>query len=371
MTVDFRTIVSDASSGTNLAELPLTFTQPISRRLNGCGQLQATIPVDHPQATKANLEGDREITVLRNDAPIWNGPITNLNPSRSSGLVQIVAREPTWYLGKRTLEVYKSFNADEFYIVRWLFNYAVTKTSTAGDGTAGAGLSINALIPRFSIVAPGSSGFTKKIAWGKKARFYILDLFDLLVADPTTGLEYRVDYTSASTRQFCQRKLVFGAPSLGVTQTRLLTEHVLSDYSRTSDRDRAGNRVHTIGSGYTWTLQNTGSIAAGDILIETTFDRSDSANHSVIQWYTREERRRAQPPVRSYTASYTPGTASQALPWGFCDLGDTVPLQISGPGLLAESSSRRVIEIDVTPPTASSQERVDVVFNLPLDQLGT
>ena len=247
-----------------------------------------------------------------------------------------------------------------------------TKTATSGDGmTGGTGTSINASLPRFSVSpASGNSGTTKAVRYYGAARHVIADIVNDLVADPTTGLEYRMDYSTGSSRQQCQRTLTFGSPSLGTTHTEMLTEHVLADFVKTEDRERAANRVHTVAAGYTYTLQNASSIlTAGDILIESVFDRSDTSNQTVVQNYTRDARRRSIPPVASYVFSYIPDFGP--LAYGWCDVGDTVNMQVGGSTVLASSGNRRIVQIDVTPPTADTPEVVACTLNIPLDQLGT
>lgn len=362
---DFRYLIADASGGKPLAEAPIGGVS-FSRVLTGAGQFTGTLPLDHPACTEANFVGDREITVLRDDVPIWNGPITQIDATRSENTLTVTAREASWWLGKRTIEVDKHYNADAFDIVRSLVTLVTTKTSTSGDGTSSAGLSINAALPRFS-VSSGTSGITKEIVLSGAARHTVQEVLDYLVDDPDTGIEYRMDYSTGSNRQNCQRTLTLGAP-LGVTRTHQLTEHVLYDYGRSLDWERGATRVHVVGSGYTSTKQNASSIAAGTILSEVVLDRSDTSLHSVLNDAARELRRKAQPPVRTFTASFVPGGA---LTYGFCDLGDKVPFQISTPSMLSISSdSRRVVQIDTVPASGDSPTLVTLSFNLPLDQLG-
>lgn len=362
--VDYKVLVSDTSTGKPLAQIPLTFTSPYSRVLNGVGSCTGTVPLDHPNCTPANLDGDREISIYRDGVFDWNGPITRLRPQRSTNVLEITAREPTWILSRRTLEVDKHWNADIFYIVRSLFIYATGKQS---NGQLSGGTSINAAVPRFFVTPTTNAGIVRQFYWSGTARRYILDLINEVVADPTSGLDYKMVYQS-TTRQLPNRTMTFGSPSLGAVRKQVLTEKVLVDYGYDADRDRAGNRVHTTGSGYTYTLQNSGSVAAGDSLVEQVFDRSDTSNHTVIQSFTSDARRAAQPPVRTYAVTFKPGPA---LPHDWCDLGDTVSLAISGPPMLALSATRRVMEIAKTPQSDSGDETVSLTFNLPLDQLGT
>ena len=358
----YKYLLVDASSGTNLGELPLDVSS-FSYVLNGCGQLTGTIPLDHPMATYQNLLGDREVTVLRDDVPVWNGPITLPEGQFSTRTVTITAREPTWYLGKRTLEVNKNFNADLFYIVRWLVNYMTTKTGSGGSN-------INAALPRFSVSPSGNAGQAKQVRYYGSARHTIADIINDLVADPTTGLDYRMDYSTGSTRQTCQRTLTLGSPSLGTTRTQQITEHLITEYTRQLDRERAATRVHVLGAGYTSTAQNTGSVTNGDILIESVFDRTDKANHTFLDNYARNARYVSQPPVVTHQVSFTPGSA---LPFGFALVGDKVQIEIliNTNTLLHAAQFARVMQIDVTPSTGESAENVTLTLATSLDSLGT
>lgn len=359
---DYVYVVVDASTGRNLAELPLSDVK-FSVRLNDAGEFQGTIPVDHPKATRAILEGDRELTVFRRDKPVWNGPITITDAERLRGTVEITGREASWYLGKRTLEIPKTYAAaDLFDVARDLITYAKTKTaSTVGN--------LNAALYNFQ-VSSGLSGITKSFTLAGTARYLISDLIrDILSADPTGGLDFRMDYATGSTRTSVTRTLTLGAP-LGTTRTRLLDENVLHDYGRVADRERAGTRVHARGAGgKVQTAQNVGSISAGDILLELVADRTEITDDTQLLNFVRDLRRLAQPPVRVYSTTFVPGPA---LPYGWCDLADLVTLNISGPGLLATNgATRRVVEIETTPPDDDEQlELVELSYNLPLDELG-
>lgn len=359
---DYRYLVADASSGVNKGELPLDVSS-FTYALNGCGTLTATIPLDHPMATWPNLLGDREITVLRDGFPVWNGPITLPESVLTQRSNSVTAREASWYLGKRTLEINKNYNADLYYIVRNLVTYMTTKTGAGGSN-------INAALPRFSVSpASGNSGTSKAVRYYGSARHTIADIVNDLVADPTTGLDYRMDYGTGSTRQTCQRTLTLGSPSLGTTRTQKITEHLITEYSRQLDRERAATRVHVLGAGYTSTAQNTGSVTNGDILIESVFDRSDKANHTFLDNYARDARYRSQPPVLTHQISFTPGSA---LPFGFANVGDKVDIEaLVGSGLLiSDSGFARVMQIDVAPGSGTAPEVVTFTLATSLDSLG-
>jgi len=356
----YRYLLVDASSGTNLGDIPLTVSS-FSYMLNGVGQLSGTIPADHPMAATASIYGDREITVFRDTTAVWNGPITFIEGSLSTRQLTVTAREASWYMGKRTLEIDKNYNADVYYIVHNLMAYMNGKTGAGGSN-------INAALPRWNVSpATGNSGTVKALRYYGSARHTIADIVNDLVADPTGGLDFRMDYTTGSSYQTCQRTFTMGVP-LGVHRTEMLTEHVLTEFTKTADRERAASRVHVLGAGYTSTAQNTGSVTNGDILIEGVWDRTDKANHTWLDNYARDVRYRAQPAVITYGASFTPGSA---LPFGWCNVGDNVNVQVGTGTFLHSAGGERVMEIDVAPSQGDSPEVVTLVLANSLDNLGT
>lgn len=353
-------LLVDETTGAILAELPFTPSSPYSRMLTGCGSFSGSIPLDHETATEANFrDGLRSVTVIRDDVPDYSAPIVTVDPDLDSRTLNLSMREASWWMQKRTIEVDKHYNADTHAIVRKLWTYVTSKTDSG---------SINASVPNFT-VSSGNSGNTKRLVLAGSARHFMQDAVDKLCEDPDTGLEYRMDYGTGSTRLICQRTLTLGSP-LGTTRAALLTELVLNHYGRSLDLDRAATRFHAVGSGFTATKQNTGSVTDGWPLLEAVVDRSDTADHDRLNDFAREGRRKSQPPVKIYDAEFIPDASG--LAFGFCNLGDTLTWDTSTPNMLSVSSgSRRVTQIDVTPPSESGPESVGLIFNLPLDELGT
>ena len=352
-------LLSDASTGDNICELPFTGVS-WTEVLTGVGTFNGTLPLWHPSATESNLIGDREITAVIDDKPVWNGPLTNADAALADGTVQVTAREPSWYFSKRTLEVDKHYNADLFSIVRKLVTYMTTKTdATIGD--------IVALIPRLS-VATGTAGVTTDIALSGQARHTIQEILDYLVTeDLPSGLEYRFDYATGSTRQSCQRTMTLGAPFSDVSPYTL-RDVVLNDYNRGLDWEDAATRAHARGAGDTETKQNSGAVTAGTLLLESVDDFSDVSKASLLKAMAREMRRRRQPPVRNFGAAWIPGPS---LPYDAFSVGDTVPFDTSQPSMLSMSAaSRRVTTITTTPEAEGNPLVRAMEFNLPLDQTG-
>lgn len=341
-----------------LGELPFTPTDRYTRLLSGCGGFSGTIPLDHPLATKANFRNRMcNLIVVRNNFVRWWGPIVSPVPNLSGRVLQIGAREPTWWMQKRCFEVNKHYNADTHYIFRKMWTYATSKTD---------GGNINAALGNITVSA-GNSGVTRRIPIAGSGRYLMADLVrDFLVDDPD-GLEYRVDYSGTIANP--QATITLGSP-LGTTLTHLMSEHTVNDYGLTPDFDQSGTRAHAVGAGTAVaTRQNTGSIAAGIPLMDVVVDRSNTQDSGVLDNIAKELRRKSQPPVRVPDVEFNPTPGG--LTFGFCNLGDKAPFDTKSPSLLSiTAASRRVVEIAVQPETDTERETIGMTFNLPLDELG-
>lgn len=349
-------LLVDAATGNPLCEIPLTI-ESYSFAINGAGGLSGTMSVDHPTATVANFEGGlREITVIRDDVPVWNGPVDEVSSSSDSRELSITAREASFYFEKRTVEVDKHYNMLPERIINKVWTYVTTKTD---------GGSINADVPRFSLDW-AASAVTQEMILSGAARHTVKQIVDKLQELDAT-LEYRVDYATGSTRQTCHRTVVLGAPLGSTLASPLLTESVLRSWTPVTEWGRVATRVHEVGATQTVTKQNTGSIADGVILLEEVFDRSDTSLTSVLNGYGKEDRRKHKPPITTPQVVFTP---SQSLPFGFCHVGDTVTVDINDPApLLCINATRRVTEVQVSPNDPDG-EKVSLTLNSPLDETG-
>lgn len=365
--VDYRALFIDAASGDVLDEPPLTFDSPISLKAGETGSFSAHMPVDHPMATHANIEnGDREITVLRDDVPICNGPF-DWSVDSATRQLNLTVYEASAYFDQMVVEADLAYNEDRFDWVRDVWTVLTTKTSTAGDGTASPGLTINAGFPNFN-VSSGTSGFTLNSSLSGAGFYTFRDVLNKLAENPDEGIEWRMDYGTGSTRMTCQRTLKLGAP-LGSTLDVQVTDWNTLSYTRSGSQIRALTRAHVRGSGITATKQNTGSITAGFILREGVLDRGTITDATELADVAREFRRTGQPPVKAITASYVPG---RMLPFGWAQLGDTVPFEVNDVAELLDitASNRRVVQIDIQPPSGTSPELVTLTLNIPLSDLG-
>lgn len=377
MCADWRYSIHDASTGLMLVEAPFSGVT-FSRVLSGVGAFSGSLPVTHPAATEANMgvltsSADREVTVWRDDVAIWNGPIVGCEPNATDDTFTVTAREASWYYSKRTLEVNKNYDGmDIFDIVRDLDSYAQSKTASGTDGmTAGADIVAN--LPRWAI-NPASTDAGATYADDSPPTFYgadrhtILDCLQGIAADPTTGFEWRTDFTTGSSKQAVKRTIVLGYPQLGSTLGVTLTEALLLNYGRTTDAERGGTRFHTRYSGGVKTLQSSAAVTAGVLLTEVVADYTKTRKTATATSFTKNLRRLARQPVRTLSAVIVP--QALGLPWGFCDLGDTIPFGITTPAIVSLSSdSRRVVQLDYTPESGEAPETVTPTFNVRLDDL--
>jgi hypothetical protein len=353
-------------TGDPLAEVPFTHASPFTQLMNDVGTSSGSFPADHPAAKHAIIEdGLRELTHLRDDVPVWNGPF-KWKVDSVNRLVQIDAVEASAYFDLRLREADHSYNEDRFDWVRDEWTYMTSKTSTAGDGTGSPGTNINASIPNFA-VSSGTSGFTLNSSLSGVGFYTFRDILDKLAENPDEGIEWYVDYSTGSTRQTCQRTLTLGAP-LGSVLTRQLFGVALFSYGRSGDPLSAATRVHLRGSGITSTKQNTGSLTDWPLL-EKAVDRGDITDQTILDDAAREIRRQVQPPVKIRTASWIAGTA---LPWGFCKLGDTVPFQVDDPCELLDITAQdlRIVGLSIQPPSDGAAETVTPIFDRPASETG-
>lgn len=337
----YRFLIVDATPGGSgvgnpLCEVPFTNVS-FSTLLSGVGSFTGTLPLEHDKSTPSNLKpGNREVTVVRDDVVVWNGPITSLTASLESRQITITAREAHWYLSKRTVEVNKAYAAvDLFDIVRDLITVATAKTGGS--------------LYRFSASA-GLSGVTKTWSFSGYGRRNVgQTIADLASED----FDFRLIYTG-STRQQVTRVLQLGAPTLGstITNYKLEPRNGLSDLTLTEDLDPASNRTHVLGKGgLVHTTANTASTTAGLVLLEHVESRTDIAPVTIIRNIAFDQSRRRKPPVATFVASYKPTTR---LPYGWCAVGDTISIKVPT-GYFAVNATRRVTEIETRPDTSEGE----------------
>lgn len=376
----YQCLLLDTSTGKAVGEMPIS-PPSLPTRLNDTGTFTVGIPMTDPMAADdvLNTRGfsgdpDRELLVVRDGTPVRDYTLVNAVGDERSGIVTLSFAEASVWTTMRALEQDKTYDGvslshDVYDILRDQFTYHTSKTS---NGTTSGGSGIGAAIPRFSISpASGLAGVTKNVAYRGVDRRLWSDIVADIVSDPDFGCDWRVDV--GGTVAAPTRTLTFGVPSLGVQVATQLTEFNTDNFGKTLDLRAAGNRAHTVAQGYTYTLQNATSITNGDLLRDIVKQRPDLTDITAIQQFTKDVRRRAQPWVSTYTATYVPDDAG-GLPFALCNLGDSVYINYradqshflhTGPGYA------RVIAIDVTPPTASSPELVALTFNIPLTELGS
>lgn len=366
----------DASTLTKVGELPWSAMQR-SRVLSGAGQLTCTLPIGHPQVSRHTLgllrsSPDRLVAHFRDGRLVWAGFISGSQCRVSDGTFNLVAREFPWILAKRVLEENKDFNGmDVFDIFRWLITYMTSKVSTDGDSTLAAGSDIVAALS-YLAVNPASADAGATYTFASSPTVYGTDrktmqeIVDLLNQDPETGFEYRTKY-DGSTWLAPLLTFELGYPTVGSALTREMTQWLAADYGKTIDGERSGTRFHGMSSEGPVTRQSASMVANAALLLEQVEDMTDvPADIAVGQ--VKELRRLARSPgPRVPDAVYIP---DDPLPYGFCDIGDTWPFNITEPDVLTITSDiRRVIQEDVT-CDVDGTESVALTYNDPTTDLG-
>lgn len=331
-------------AGGILAEIPFDNVRG-STILTGVGTFSGQIPLRHPKCTEEYLQCfNREIVVVRDSKVVGDYWITGCEPSvEDNSVLQVTGHEIPWIYGKRFLEVNKSWTStDVFTIMRALDSYARTKLA-------------NADLYRYSLTA-GAAGATKTYGPFKGIeRHSILDLMEDLAADT---FDWRMTY-SGSPEQVT-RVLELGYPSLGSDVGRVVEPGAgLVSLGFQNSIEKAANRAHVVGAnGLAVSVNNTASIAAGDVLLEELVDRVDQKSSSALTSVGNDYVRRAKPPVSVISATYQP---SEALPFDMCEVGDSVTLT-ADVGFVQVDALRRVVGREFTPAT----DQVKLTFNEPL-----
>lgn len=364
-------LVHKSSTGLPLAELP--FDPSWSFTLSGAGSLSGSMSIWHPHATELILgqrhtDPDRELSVIVDGQVDYRAPLTGTSCTLSGETIEINAREISWYLIKRTLEEDRDYTGwDAADALDDLLTYATSKTSTGDDGMT-LGDDINADIPRFSWDTSALVGQTLGNAvFSGAAGHTIQEVFDFLAADPETGFEWRTDYRTSSTRTQPHATLVFAYPGFGTTpRDGFLTEHVLADYGRDEDGERAGTRVTVMYGGGKVVRQSSVAVGYGVILTEVVDDYTDTADEDMAIARAKDLRRIVKPMIRVPSATIRDGGS---LPHDFLELGDVMPIEIGWPEILSISTdSRRVVQTDKRVENGSLT--TSWTFNDRLDDLG-
>lgn len=374
--MDGTLLVSDASTGLRMAELPWSGMQR-NRVLSGAGQLSCSMPVGHPAVTRDNLgllrsSPDRLVTFYRDGEAVWSGFISGSDCTWSDGVFNLIAREFPWILSKRALEVNKDYDGwDVFDIIRDLIDYLTSKVSTDGDSTLAAGSDIIAAIPYLSVSpavtdAGATLSFTRSPTIYGTDRKTIQEILDLLKQDPELGFEYKTSLAGSTWLSVAQ-VLVLGYPQVGSTLTREVAPLLTADYGLGIDGERQATRTHVMSADGPVTRQSASMVSNGALLMETVDDFSDGTMEMAIGRAKEMRRLLRSPGPKVPHVSLIPG---EPLPYGFCDVGDTWPFNIREPEVLSfTADTRRVVEQQDACEVDGS-ELTTLVFNDPTTELG-
>lgn len=365
----------DASDLTRKGELPWSGMSR-SRVLSGAGRLSCTLPIGHPQVTRDTLgllrtSPDRLVAHYRNGVLVWAGFISGSQCRASDGTFSLVAREFPWILAKRFLEEDADFNGmDVFDIFRWLVTYMTGKLGTGDDGmTLGDDL-VAAMA--YLAVDPASTDAGHTYTFASSTTVYGTDrksmqeIVDLINPDPQTGFEYRTKYAGSS---WLAPLLTFelGYPTVGATLTREANQWMAADYGKTIDGERGGTRFHGMSAEGPVTRQSASMVANGALLLEQVEDMTDLAADVAAAHVKEIKRLGRSPGPRVPDYAFIP---DDVLAYGFADIGDTWPFNVTEPDVLTITSDiRRVVQEEVTCDVDGS-EMVSLTFNDPVSDLG-
>lgn len=231
----YRYVICDAISGNQLAEVQLTGVDH-SWGLNGAGTFKGDIGSNDPKATPDLLQAlSRDILVLRDEVPVFNGPIIGLQADFQSRKVTINASSPWWWMSRRTMELSLDFvNTDMGVIFDQILSTVNGKFS--GDVRLTKAAAYNNTGQLFTISYPASSRKIAADAISDLSQVYPgFDWYISLRIDPATGR--------------CIREYNVYAPFKGNPIDQALTASNILGLTITDDGTRVYNRVHEMGSG--------------------------------------------------------------------------------------------------------------------------
>ena len=229
----YEYLILDSVSGDALEQVPLNGVS-YSNGLNGTGTFSGSIPLTHPKANRSLLQTiSREILVMREGVPVWNGPITQL--SASGGSVQISAAPVWWYMTKRTLELGRNYvNLDLSQIFddimstvngKFLGDIRLTKTTP------------------FTM-----TGQLRTQAYDATSRKYAAEAIGEL-AQIYPGFDWMVNLRLDATTGKVLREYQVYPGFKGVLVDQTLTARNTVDVTDVDDGTRIFNRVHELGAG--------------------------------------------------------------------------------------------------------------------------
>lgn len=229
----YEYMVVDSTTGEALEQIPLTGVT-YTNGLNGAGAFSGTIDTRHPKATPSLLQTiSREILVLRDNVPVFAGPIVGLNGNFKT--LTINAVPVWWYMTKRTLELGRIYvDADMSTIFSDIMDTVNGKF--LGDIRLTADPALNV------------TGQTYTITYEASTRKYAAEaITELCQIYP--GFDWMINLAWNNTTGKVDRTYQVYPGFKGQFVDRAFTAYNVSDVTVTDDGTRVFNRVHELGAG--------------------------------------------------------------------------------------------------------------------------
>lgn len=355
---EYTALLTDIA-GNPLGKLP-TKGLSYERRLGGSGVCSFRTPLRNKYISgpnRANLGSWRsEIDLYRDGVPVHSGPVLGPSAAHKPAEVVITSAAATRWLYERLVLRNLSYLATEqTAIYAALVAYA---QSTTYKGLYADNRILAATLPT------GVVRQRNYLAVEQKNIGQALE--ELTLVD--NGFDITLEYSVVGGKVV--RTLAPHYPSAGaaVTQPLSLGAGGLTGLTYTENTNIA-TYVAANGAGEGATQVKAIAPSSGRSALEqvygvheTAISLTDVKLTATLQAHANEALRLRKPPITVIGASYI---ASDATPFGFVRLGDTVPI-VADLGWMSFSATRRVVAEKVT-VAASGRELVELTFNDPLE----
>lgn len=332
---DYRVLVADLISNTIREEIPLSDLR-WSLVLNAPGTLTGTIPLDHPKATRANLDpGGTAIYLERGGLLVWGGILWGARASTRRRIVEITAAGFWSYLRRRRIRHTKTYTGqDQLAIARDLVTYAQSQP--------GGNLGI--------VTGGETSGVTRDRTYYHYERKSIGEAIEQLAA-VQNGFDFAIEVQWDATGTTPEKHFRLYYPRRGTRLDTLIWNHNVAgvaDVTVSVDATRAANQIDALGEGdadamLIATASDT-SVLARYPLLDDAISHKDIKESATLQAHAESRLAALRVPVE------TPEITTQADIWpafGSYQLGDE-GLVIVDDGWIQVSSYWRVHEIRVS-----------------------
>lgn len=362
---DYRYLVYDTLNGSPTAEIPLTDVE-YTTGLGATGSISGTVAMNACDPSLISTLAT-EIGVWRNGSPVMCGPIVSITPDWISQQVQIRCANPWFYITRRSVEL--AVNYDNVDVATAVWDMVSVAQGKAPNGNARITQADN---------YPASTGqrFDRESVSNVDTRMVGQIIDDWARRYP--GFDYTMEYRTAAQGGYSiRRDLGLYAPFKGVLQDAPLSlENGLIEFAYTEDGADVVTRVTELASGSdsagnSRTLvvrKNSAEITERAVIpMLEAVNNQTTESVNTLKLFADGDLYLNRWPRRSYTATYRP---TAALPFGFCAIGDTVPIDVSVDILDAADNVRwtwgvqtqkRVVGITVN--TSNGDETVKLELN--------